>query len=59
MYEDLKKEILRLLAKGTRLDARKADQYREVSIEYGIAQNAEGSAKVRIGETEVIAGIKM
>lgn len=59
MYDDLKKEVLSLLAKGTRLDGRKPDQYRKVSIETNVSINADGSAKVKIGDTEVIAGIKM
>jgi exosome complex component RRP42 len=59
VYEDLKKDIIALLAKDIRLDGRKANQYRKVSIETGVSQNAEGSAKVKIGETEVIAGVKM
>jgi exosome complex component RRP42 len=44
---------------GKRLDGRKADEFREISIETGVSKNAEGSAKVKIGKTEVIVGIKM
>ncbi len=59
MNEELKKQVISLLSKGVRLDGRKPTQYREVSIETGVTKNAEGSAKVKIGETEVIAGVKM
>lgn len=59
MYEDLRKEIQSLLSKGTRLDGRKADQYRNVTVELGVSKNAEGSARVKIGDTEVLAGVKM
>jgi exosome complex component RRP42 len=59
MHEEIKHTIHSLLAKGTRLDGRAPLDYREVSIEYDVAHNAEGSARVRIGETEVIAGVKM
>ncbi|HTY44266.1 MAG TPA: exosome complex protein Rrp42 [Patescibacteria group bacterium] len=44
---------------GKRFDGRKADEFREITIETGFAKNAEGSARVKIGKTEVIAGIKM
>ncbi len=59
MHEDLKNGILSLLSKGTRRDGRKPDQYRAVSVEYGVSKNAEGSARVKIGDTEVMAGVKM
>jgi exosome complex component RRP42 len=57
----MSKEYIRsTVAKGVRADGRKLDQYREVSIEYGISKkSAEGSARVKIGNTEVIAGIKL
>lgn len=47
------------LAKGMRYDGRKFLEYRNVVVEMGIAANSDGSAKVKIGKTEVIAGIKM
>ncbi len=54
-------EYVRSIAKiGKRLDGRAFDKYRDISIEYGISKkSAEGSARVKIGETEVIAGIKL
>jgi exosome complex component RRP42 len=33
--------------------------YRKIEIEIGISKNAEGSARVKIGNTEVIAGVKL
>src|SRR3989338_4463627 len=49
-----------LAMKGARIDGRKFDQYREVTIEYGISpKSAEGSARVKIGDTEVVAGVKL
>lgn len=59
MYEDLKDEILKLLSKNVRLDGRGLSDYREVVVEKGVSKNAEGSARVKIGDTEVIAGVKM
>ncbi len=55
-----KEYILDLLSKNFRLDERKFDEHRKISVEYGISsKSAEGSARVRIGETEVLAGVKM
>lgn len=49
-----------LAMKGARIDGRKFDQYRDVTIEYGISpKSAEGSARVKIGDTEVVAGVKL
>lgn len=59
MNEDYKNHLLNALKNNIRLDGRKCDEYREMKIEYGVTRNAEGSAKVTIGDTEVIAGVKM
>jgi len=48
-----------LLSKGSRIDKRKEDEFRKIEIETNVIANAEGSARVRIGETEIIAGVKM
>jgi len=54
-----KRKIESLLKDGKRLDGRKAFDYRELEIETGISNQAEGSARVRLGKTEVIVGVKM
>ena len=60
MNEELKAHIIELLDKGTRLDGRKADEYRKpIKVEYNASNSAEGSARVQIGETEMITGVKM
>lgn len=52
--------IVSLLNKDLRIDGRGLTDFRKpVSIEYNISDNAEGSARVKMGETEVIAGIKL
>lgn len=48
-----------LSEKGKRFDSRKFDEFREISIETGVSKNAEGSARVKIGKTEVLVGVKM
>jgi exosome complex component RRP42 len=56
----IKKEHLQKLAEnGKRADGRKFDEYRKIEIETNVISKAEGSAKVKIGNTQVIAGIKM
>ena len=56
----IKKEYLVNLAEnGKRADGRKFDEFRKISIETGVISKAEGSARVKIGNTQVISGIKM
>ncbi|MBW2968577.1 exosome complex protein Rrp42 [Candidatus Woesearchaeota archaeon] len=59
MTKDKKEHILKALKKGVRYDGRKLLEYREVKVEPGFVHGAEGSAKVTIGDTEIIAGVKM
>jgi exosome complex component RRP42 len=51
--------LYKLVEQGKRADGRQFNQYRPITIEPGIISKAEGSARVRIGNTQVIAGIKM
>jgi len=51
--------IKEYLSKGKRFDNRKPDEFREIIIETGISKNAEGSARIKIGKTEVLVGVKM
>jgi exosome complex component RRP42 len=53
------RKIVSLLKEGKRLDSRKPFEYRDIEIETGISINAEGTARVKIGKTEVIVGVKM
>jgi len=59
MNQDLKMHIIEALKKGVRLDGRKKEEYRSIEIKTGVVATAEGSAIVRCGDTEVIAGIKL
>jgi len=54
-----KKKIIDFMDKGLRLDGRGSDDFRKAKVEYGITKSAEGSARVTLGETIVIAGVKM
>lgn len=55
----LRGHIIETLDKGIRLDGRNATEYRDIKLERNVIKNAEGSAKVTIGETELIVGVKM
>jgi exosome complex component RRP42 len=50
---------LELIEKGRRVDGRKFDEWRKIEIKPNIVKNAEGSASVKLGETEVVAGVKL
>lgn len=51
--------IREFLKKGKRFDGRNLEEFRSISIETGISEKAEGSARVKIGNTEVIVGVKL
>ena len=53
------KRIAQLLARGKRIDGRGLTDYREIQIETGLIERAEGSARVRLGKTEVLVGTKI
>ncbi len=58
--EELKNYVTMLLGLDKRLDGRKPLEYRKpLKVEYGFTKTAEGSAKVTLGETEVLVGVKM
>jgi len=57
--KEMKQHIADALKANLRFDGRKTDEYREIKVEYDIAKSAEGSAKVSIGDTVVMAGVKL
>ncbi len=59
MNEERKAHIIKGLESGVRLDGRKLDEFRKVSFEFGVSSTAEGSARLLVGDSEVIAGVKM
>lgn len=54
-----KKYLESLIESGKRADGRALDEFRKIEIDVGIIKTAEGSAFVKIGETQAIAGVKM
>lgn len=60
IINDLKKQqILSLLEQGKRVDGREFNQTREIIIQPNAIPKANGSARVRLGDTEVICGVKI
>ncbi|MCJ2512287.1 MAG: exosome complex protein Rrp42 [Candidatus Thermoplasmatota archaeon] len=57
--ELLRDHIYKMAASGKRVDGRAPEEYREIKVRKGYAGNAEGSARVNLGETEVLVGVKM
>jgi exosome complex component RRP42 len=52
--------IAELLGKGERLDGRGFNEYRDIEIEANVVPaKAEGSALVKLGDTSVVAGVKV
>jgi len=53
------KQIGQMIDAGKRLDGRGLTDYREFTIEEGLIERAEGSARIRLGKTEVLVGVKV
>ena len=54
-----KEKLKKMFAEGKRFDERENHDFREIEITYEVSNKAEGSARVKIGETEVVVGVKL
>lgn len=59
IIEATKDYIKNIIKDEKRMDDRKLDEFRNIEIKKGVAENAEGSAQVQIGDTVVMVGVKM
>jgi exosome complex component RRP42 len=60
VIDDLKKsQILELLEQGKRIDGRAFDEHRKLTVEIDAIPKANGSARVRLGDTEAVCGVKI
>ena len=60
VLDDLKKtQILELLEQGKRVDGRALDEAREIIVETNVVPHANGSARIRLGDTVVMCGVKI
>ncbi len=55
----VKEHLAKSLFKGLRFDGRKKDEWRRIEVETGFLSTAEGSARVKLGKTEIVAGVKL
>ncbi len=53
------KQIAQAIETGKRLDGRTFTETREAKIEQGVIEKAEGSARVFLGKSEVVVGVKI
>ncbi|AEG17502.1 exosome complex protein Rrp42 [Methanobacterium paludis] len=56
--EIIRESVVNLIKEGKRTDGRAFDEYREISLETGVIDKAEGSARVKIGNTQIMVGVK-
>jgi len=60
IIDKLKKtKILDLLQEGKRIDGRALNEPRPLVIDTGVIPHANGSARARLGDTEIVAGVKV
>ena len=60
IMSDIKRDhILKLLENGEREDGRGIQDFRKIQVETNCIESADGSARVKLGKTEVIAGVKI
>ncbi len=56
----LKQEVMKkMVEQGVRIDGRGLNDYRKLSISVGVVKTADGSSLVTLGNTKVIAGVKV
>ncbi|MAG24010.1 RNA-binding protein [Candidatus Pacearchaeota archaeon] len=54
-----KEKLRKMLEEKKRFDSRDLLDLRDLTIEYEVSNKAEGSARVKLGKTEVIVGVKL
>jgi exosome complex component RRP42 len=59
MSEIKRDHMLKLVAEGKRLDGRGVSDVRDIQVLTDVIESADGSARVKLGKTEVIAGVKI
>ena len=59
LNDGFKAHLIEALKENYRLGRRGRDEFRDIKIELGLMSKAEGSAVVSIGDTKVVAGVKL
>ena len=57
--ELMRAHVYRLASTGQRVDGRVLDEPRKVTIQRSFVKTAEGSARAKLGNTDILVGIKM
>jgi exosome complex component RRP42 len=57
--ELMRAHVYRLASTGQRLDGRNLEEPRKLTLERALVKTAEGSARAKLGNTDVMVGIKM
>src|SRR5216117_2150245 len=57
--ELMRAHVYRLASTGQRVDGRVLDEPRKVAIQRSFVKTAEGSARAKLGNTDILVGIKM
>jgi exosome complex component RRP42 len=52
-------KLKKMFAENKRFDGRKNIDFRDIEVSYEVSNKAEGSARVKIGKTEAVVGVKM
>ncbi len=60
VVSELKRDyILKQISEGRRFDGRDFDEYRPIDIQVDFIEQSAGSARVKLGDTDVVVGISM
>ncbi len=51
--------MAKLFSQGMRFDGRKLLEFRDIDLSYDVSNKSEGSARVKIGKTDIIVGVKL
>ena len=54
-----KENLIRMFTEGKRFDGRKLLETRDIEVSLDVSNQAEGSARIKMGKTDVIVGVKM
>jgi exosome complex component RRP42 len=59
VHELMRSHIQKLASAGKRVDGRGLEDYRPIQVQKGFVESAEGSARVKLGNTDVLVGVKL
>jgi exosome complex component RRP42 len=54
-----RQKLTKMFSEGKRFDGRGLLDFRELEVSYEVSNKAEGSARVKLGKTEVVVGVKL